>query len=134
MASTIRYRTGIDRRTGQVITGWAHVCQSLEVIWLTEKNTRVMRLDFGAELHKRLGEDIAPALVVQLYADLVTATVAWEPEYRIKELQLVQVAQDGSLGLKHSGIYYPEGRFGNYRIAIAAGDVVRRMAARLGGA
>lgn len=117
MTQAIRYRTGTDARTGKILRGWPHCVQSLNKIWMTRKKTRIMRLDFGSDLHLRLGEDITPALALQIYADLRTAAHTHEPEYRITEMQLVHLTKAGALGLRHRGTFYPEGRLGNYEIA-----------------
>jgi phage baseplate assembly protein W len=115
----VRYRTGINRRTGQMLRGIAHVHQSLETIWTTRLGERVMRLPFGSVVRGHLSEDITPGLALQIYASLVEAAHAFEPEYRISSLRLVRVTRDGALGLTYSGTYYPEGRFGNHDIAVA---------------
>lgn len=129
--SAIVYRTGIDRRTGEVLTGWAHLAQCLEDLWTTPLTTLVMALDFGSNLRARLAEDIDQATALGIYDDLITSAEANEPEYRIKEMQLVRLKRDGSLGLRHAGLYYPEGRLGNYAIALPVGDTIAMMAARL---
>lgn len=121
MAQAVRYRTGLDRRTGQVLTGWAHVQQSLAVIWTTRFRERVMRLAVGSELRSWLAEDLSPATALGIYADLVVAAHTFEPEYRLTELQFVNASRDGSLALRHSGTYYPEGRFGDYSKAVPVG-------------
>ncbi|WP_020185953.1 GPW/gp25 family protein [Methylopila sp. 73B] len=129
MIGAVRYRTGTNRETGKPLSGWAHVEQSLGVIWLTRLEQRVMRLAFGSNLHSHLAEDLTPATALAIYNDLVAAAHRWEPEYRIRDMQLVSLTQAGGLGLRHRGIYYPEGRFGNYAIATEAGattGIVRR--------
>lgn len=131
--SAIRYRTGIDRNTGQVLTGWPHLCQSLGVIWTTTLGRRVMRLDFGTSLRSWLAEDINTETALGIYDELITSAEAYEPEYRIKELQLLRIARDGTLGLRHAGIYYPEGRYGNYSIALPVGSRVALTAAAIKG-
>ena len=110
----LRYRTGVDASTGRIITGRAHLAQSLATIWMTRLNERVMRLDFGSNLRSHLSEDVTPALALEIYDDLTTTAQRWEPEYRVREMQLVSLTRIGGLGLRHAGIYYPEGRFGNY--------------------
>jgi hypothetical protein len=114
----VRYRTGINRHTGKVLRGVAHVHQSLGVIWTTRLLELVMALDFGSDVRGHLSEDITPGLALQIYSSLVVAAHTFEPEYRISNLRLVRVTRDGTLGLKYAGTYYPEGRFGNYDIAI----------------
>ncbi len=110
----LRYRTGLNARTGEPLRGWPHVVQSLEKIWATRLGTRVMRLGFGSELFSRLAEDITPALALQLYTDLTVAAHTFEPEYRIASMQLVNLTRQGGLGLRHTGTYFPEGRLGIY--------------------
>lgn len=118
MAQAIRYRSGVDGRTGLMLVGWPHCAQSLATIWTTRLGALVMRLDFGAGHFGRLGEDITPTLALELYNDLVTAAHAFEPEYRIRELQLVTLTRIGGLGLRHRGRYFPEGRLGNYDLFV----------------
>ncbi|MEZ5782070.1 MAG: integrase [Rhizobiaceae bacterium] len=127
MAQVIRYRTDIDRRTGEVLTGIPALLQSLDVIWMTRTNLRVMLLDFGSNLRSWLSEDLTPTLALNIYGDLATAAHRWEPEYRVSEFQFVRMSQGGGLGLKHGGLYFPEGRFGNYDIAIPLNATPRSL-------
>lgn len=117
MATIVRYRTGVDRRTGRLLRGKAHLVQSLATIWLTRTNVCVMLLDFGSDLRSFLAEDVNPELALDLYDQIVTSAHRWEPEYRVSNLQFVSMTKTGGLGLRHDGTYYPEGRFGNYAIA-----------------
>jgi phage baseplate assembly protein W len=113
----VRYRTGTCARTGLFLRGWPHCAQSLGKIWQTRLGTRSMRLAFGSELRSHLGEDITPELALDIYTDLTVAAHTYEDEYRVQQMQLVALTREGVLGLSHSGIYYPEGRFGNYEDA-----------------
>ena len=118
MAGEIRYRTGINARTGKILTGPAHLAQSLSKIWQTRLDTRVMRLSFGADLRSALSEDLTPSIALLIYNEMVASAARWEPEYLITQLQLVTLQGMGKLGIRHGGIYYPEGRFGNYDLAV----------------
>lgn len=109
-----RYRTGIDATTGKVLTGYAHLVQSVDKIISTLPTERVMRLDFGLEPTRRLGRNISAALAATLYRDAITAIHKWEPEYRIVRLQLVGLDRIGGMSIYFEGDYFPEGRFGNY--------------------
>lgn len=119
----VRYRSGIDAETGRVITGRVHLAQSLAMIWTTRISERFMLLDFGSHLRSHLAEDITGGLALEIYDDLTTTVVRWEPEYRVEEMQLVRLTRIGALGLRHGGTYYPEGRFGNYALRETFGGV-----------
>jgi hypothetical protein len=119
----VRYRSGIDARTGRIISGQVHLAQSLAKIWLTRIGEREMLLDFGTDLRSHLAEDVTGALALEIYDDLTTSVYRNEPEYRVAEMQLVSLTRVGGLGLRHGGIYYPEGRFGNYALQEKFGGV-----------
>ena len=112
----IRYRSGVDARTGLLIRGQVHLAQSVASIWSTRIGERIMLLPYGANLRSHLAEDITGALALEIYDDLTTAVIRWEPEYRVAEMQLVSLTRKGGLGLRHAGLYYPEGRYGNYSV------------------
>lgn len=116
----IRYRTGIDARTGHVLVGFAHLEQSVAKIVMTMPLERVMLLDFGLAPTRRLGRNISRALVATLYGDLIVAIHKWEPEYRIERLQLASLDRVGGMGVYFEGRYYPEGRLGNYDVVESA--------------
>lgn len=126
----VRYRSGIDQATGKVISGAEHLGQSLTKIWRTRLGERVMLLDFGLDLRGRLAEDLTPALALTIYNDLVLAAARWEPEYLVNSLQLVRITEGGMLGLRYAGTYFPEGRLGNYAIAIPLSKTARNVGAR----
>lgn len=132
MVGVIRYRQGTHTETGAPLVGAFHLAQSLGEIWMTEVGQMPMLLDFGARLRGFLSEDILPALALAIYNELALSAARWEPEYSIAQMQLVHLTQDGSLGLRHAGLYYPEGRFGNYDIVEPFSDLRRTfgMAAR----
>lgn len=121
MAGEIRYRVGINARTGKLLTGPAHLAQSLGKIWHTRIGTRVMRLAFGADLRSLLSEDLTPAIALLLYNEMVASAASWEPEYQLRQLQLVTLTDAGALGIRYGGLYFPEGRFGNFDLAVDLG-------------
>lgn len=116
----LRYRTGIDRRTGELLTGWDDVSQSIEVILATMLEERIMRTEFGSEVWRTIGKNLVPPTVLQFYRHAVGAIHRWEPEYRVRRIQLLRVDALGTLGVGSKGLYYPEGRFGNYRASVVA--------------
>lgn len=112
----IRYRNGIDARTGRPLSGSAHLQQSIGKIVMTIPTERVMRLDFGMNPTRHIGRNVSAALAAGFYRDVIVAVHRWEPEYRIRRLQLVTLDRLGTLAVLFEGSYYPEGRFGNYAI------------------
>jgi phage baseplate assembly protein W len=125
VAGAIQYRVGMDALTGGVLVGMPHMLQSLGMIWETRLETVPMLLDFGSNLRGLLAEDVEPAIALAVYNELVISAALWEPEYEIAELQLVRLTEGGALGVRHGGIYYPEGRLGNYDIAVPVSPVAR---------
>lgn len=112
----VRYRNGIDARTGRPLSGRAHLEQSIVKIVMTIPTERVMRLDFGMDPTRQIGRNLSARLAAEFYRDVIVAVHKWEPEYRIRRLQLVTLDRVGALGVLFEGNYYPEGRFGNYGI------------------
>lgn len=127
-----RYRTGCDRVTGRVLSGWRHVEQSVGVILSTQLDARVMRLEFGADLLGQIGRNLTVDRVLKLYKMAVVAVHRWEPEYRIGSLNLVTVERTGVLALQTTGLYYPEGRFGNYDLVETKSGAFALRAAAIG--
>lgn len=121
MTLTVRYRSSMCRHTGRLITGFPAIEQSVARILTTRPTELVMLLDFGTDILRHLGKNIHRDRIVSLYMEAVNAIHKWEPEYRIRRLQLVRLERAGTLGIGFTGIYYPEGRFGNYEIAEEAG-------------
>lgn len=113
----IRYRVGIDRDTGRPLVGMAHVRQSVRRLVRTLPDERVMLLGYSCDIVRSIGRNLVPAEVLDLYRRIVGAVHRWEPEYRIRRLQLLALERTGTLGLGFQGTYYPEGRLGNYALA-----------------
>lgn len=116
----IRYRTDMDRQTGELLLGFPAVEQSIGLILTTLLEERVMRLDFGSELIRRIGRNMSVPVVLAIYRDAVKAIHAWEPEYRVVQVQLMRLERTGAIALGTKGLYYPEGRFGRFDLVEAA--------------
>lgn len=129
----IRYRTGLHGETGALLVGQAHLRQSVAKIWTTQLTEVVMLLDFGAELASHIGRNMVPPVVLAIYRDAVKAVHRWEPEYRVRRCSLVAAERTGTLSLATSGLYYPEGRFGNYALSEPAEVVSPLVAAESAG-
>lgn len=108
--------TGIDRRTGQVLSGFAHVEQSLEVIFSTRIGDRVMRRLFGSEVPALLGRNLVPSTLLRFQAAVIVAIELWEPRFAIRKVLwqgAPEPARLGRIGLHLVGEYRPRGHLGD---------------------
>lgn len=79
--------TGIDRRTGAVLTGLDHVRQSVAVILTTRIGSRVMRRTFGAAVPALLMRENLTAEALARFLFAVTVAIdAWEPRLRVVQV------------------------------------------------
>lgn len=114
--------TGIDRRTGKVISGWDHVLQSLEVIFTTRFGERVMRRWFGSFVPNLLGERMVPSRVLKFWTAICIAIDTWEPRYKITKIVPLGTPEGmrlGALGFEVYGLYFPKGHLGDFTVSRA---------------
>lgn len=121
---------GIDRRTGGIVSGWAHVEQSLDVILTTPIGARIMRRDFGSEIPDLVDRKMTSRLVLALYAAAAAAIRRWEPRFRLTRAAVTEAGATGRLGLALYGTYYPRGHLGDYSVAEDASTRIVFQSAR----
>lgn len=112
--------TGIDRKTGQVISGWADVLQCLGVIFGTRIGERVMRRWFGSMVPELLGRNMTGPTILRFWTAIVVAIDTWEPRFRVSKIQAVGSAtgmSSGQIGFAIAGIYYPNALSGDYSVS-----------------
>lgn len=112
--------TGIDRRTGKVLTGLAHVRQSVEVIFTTHFRSRVMRRTFGSAVPALLGRaNLTKPELLRFYTAIHIALALWEPRLRSlrafypKTQNTPEGARQGRLGLRIRAKYFPNALHGD---------------------
>lgn len=79
---------GMDARTGQALSGDAHLAQSIADLLATPIGTRVMRRSYGSRLPDLMDAPTNAATRVQLYAATATALMRWEPRITVKRVAL----------------------------------------------
>lgn len=108
---------GIDRRTGQPLTGFDHVVQSVEVIVTTLIGMRVMRRTFGAALLRMLGENLSSETVMRATMAIAMALELWEPRFALKQVVIgensPEAMRQGRLRMSLIGEYRPRGHLGD---------------------
>jgi hypothetical protein len=129
-----RYRAGVDRITLQPLTGYAHLQQCIAFIVGSFRGDVVMLYDLGADVDRAIGRNMVRPVLLSLYARIIAAIHAWEPEFRVARLALVSMDRTGALAIAMSGLYYPEGRFGNFNLVEQATFNIPLVQANLRGA
>ena len=109
--------TGVNRLTGKPIAGWAHVIQSIHVIFSTRIGERVMRRWFGSDVPAMLGRNLVPSTVLRFWTAVCMALELWEPRFKITKITPLGSDiewREGKIGFKIDGIYYPRGHLGDF--------------------
>lgn len=109
--------TGVNAVTGQELTDWEHVEQSIDTILTTPIGSRVMRRDFGSHLPDMVDRKLTPRGVLAIYSAAALALVKDEPRFRLTKASIISADQTGRIGLALFGTYYPRGHLGDYSIA-----------------
>ena len=99
--------TGINARTGEVLTGFPEVLQSLQKVFSTWQGERVMREWFGNPGLKLLGENQTEATVIQWFNILYMLTELFEPRYKISHFEVNDMTQLGFSDFTLVGRYRP---------------------------
>lgn len=106
---------GIDRHTGRPLTGWAHVVQSLEVLFSTGFGERIMREWVGSFVPAVLGRNMVPATILAAKTAIFVAIALFEPRYRIIRITSLSVDRMGRYVFQIEGEYRPRGHHGDTR-------------------
>ena len=117
MAHNAALGVDLDRETGEVISGWAHVEQCLGDIFTTFFGERIMREWYGSLVPKLLGENMTTDTIVRFFAALTSAIDQWEPRFKITRVTPLSVGRDGKFQVQIEGDYRPLALIGNFTSA-----------------
>ncbi len=84
--------TGMNRHTGEAISGDAHLAQSILDILTTPVGTRVMLRDYGSDLPAILDQPMNGEMLVDAYLAAAEALDRWEPRIELSRVRLVDEA------------------------------------------
>jgi uncharacterized protein len=77
---------GIDRDTGQTLSGNAHLAQSVADILSTPLGTRVMRRNYGSMLFDLIDQPLNAVTRALTFAATAIAIREWEPRLRLTRI------------------------------------------------
>lgn len=103
----------MDRRTGRILTDWAHVAQSIADILTTHKYTRLMRRDYGSNVPLLIDKPMTDATLLMFYVESAEAIDLWEPRVGVKNLAFTAASRDGRATLALDCTYFPRGHLGD---------------------
>lgn len=95
---------GVDRRTGQPLSGLDHLKQSIEDILTTPLGSRRMRPDYGSNLRRFVDLPVNDGWKSAVQAEVARALGRWEPRLRLERVQVVSIV-GGQIGLLLTGQY-----------------------------
>ena len=95
---------GMDRRTGQPLSGIAHLRQSIEDILGTPLGSRRMRPDYGSQLRRYVDLPVNEGWKSAVQAEVARALGRWEPRLALERVRVVAVL-DGQVNLALGGRY-----------------------------
>lgn len=99
--------TGINDFTGEVISGFPEVLQSLEKVYSTEQGQRVMREWFGNPGLRLLGENQTESTVLIWFNILYMLAELFEPRFKVTHFEVNGMSQLGFTDFTLVGQYRP---------------------------
>lgn len=93
---------GMDRHTGQPLSGVAHVRQSIEVILTTPIGSRRMRPEFGSKIRRYVDLPVNEGWKGAVSAEVVRAVGRWEPRVELHQVSVVSII-GGQITLRLQG-------------------------------
>ena len=111
---------GIDRRTGGIITGWAHVVQSIDDFFTTQFGERVLREWYGSMVPNLLGRNMVPKEILPFFAAIASAIDTWEPRVRVTRVMPIdkepEVFRSGEFHFYMEVAYMPRALYGDFTV------------------
>lgn len=107
-------RVGVDRHTGEVLTGWDHCQQSISLILTTAVGSVSMLREFGSEAPALQDRPMSSLEIARHYMAAAEALRRWEPGYRLTRIATVAANAAGAIAFSLSGVFFPNGHLGDF--------------------
>ncbi|MFV3326625.1 GPW/gp25 family protein [Pseudomonas sp. NY15372] len=99
---------GMDRRTGQPLSGLDHLRQSIEDILTTPVGSRRMRPEYGSQLRRYVDLPVNEGWKSAVQAEVARALGRWEPRLQLERVRVTAVL-DGQITMALVGTYLGDG-------------------------
>ncbi len=99
---------GMDRHTGQPISGIEHLQQSIEDILGTPLGSRRMLPEYGSKLRLFVDLPVNEGWKSAVQAEAARALGRWEPRLKLDQVRVISVI-GGQINLKVAGKYQGDG-------------------------
>lgn len=119
-------RTGVDARTGKVLTGWGHCVQSIDKCLRTVFGSRVMRRHLGSLVPTLQDENPDPLTLFKVYSAIAEALNdedGGEPGFSLQTVDMVEYGRSGRFAFRLTGNWFPRGHLGDYSVGEAVDHV-----------
>lgn len=115
--------TGMNARTGRLMSETEHIAQSINDVLTTPLASRVMRRDYGSLLPDLIDWPTNDATRLQAYSAIVTALMRWEPRISLTRVQLWLGERPGQVILDLEGQRVDSNEAMNLRVPLQMGAV-----------
>lgn len=91
---------GMSRTLGRALADLSHISQSIADILTTPIGSRVMRREYGSQLHELIDQPLNDTTKLRAYVAVATALMRWEPRIRLSRVQLYRGSVPGAAVLE----------------------------------
>ncbi|MBD8091731.1 GPW/gp25 family protein [Pseudomonas fluorescens] len=98
---------GMDRHTGQPISGIEHVRQSIEDILTTPLGSRRQRPEYGSQLRRFVDLPVTEGWKSAVQAEVARALGRWEPRLKLSQVRVIAVL-NGRIEFELKGLFKGE--------------------------
>lgn len=113
-------RVGLNERTGQLLTGWAHCQQCIRRCLRTRFRTREMRYHLGSDVPELQDDNLSEATIFRFFAAIAEALSdpdGGEPGFRLQDIEVVASgARSGRIVFLLTGVFFPRGHLGDFSV------------------
>ena len=95
---------GMDRHTGQPISGIEHLRQSIEDILTTPLGSRRQRPEYGSQLRRFVDLPVTEGWKSAVQAEVARALGRWEPRLKLSQVRVIAVL-NGRIEFELKGLF-----------------------------